>query len=316
MRSPLPARANRVVVVGSLNMDLVVRVPRLPAPGETVTGGDLLTAPGGKGANQATAAQRLGARVALIGRVGADDFGGRLLGGLSADGVDVSAVTRAEAPTGVALITVDAQGENAIALAPGANQTLSSAEVESAWVRLEAAQVCVAQLEVPLDAVATAFHLARSAGVATMLNVAPARALPDALLADTTVCVLNAGELAAVAGDGGVGADARERAGCLLARGVSAVVVTQGADETVAVTVDGGCVRVSPPRVVPVDTVGAGDAFVGCLAAFYSGPTVQALAEVLPWANAAGALATLSPGAQPALPTWAHLLNWTEAVVA
>jgi ribokinase len=310
MGSSLPATGNRVVVVGSLNMDLIVRVPRLPAPGETVAGGDLLTAPGGKGANQATAAQRLGGSVGLIGRVGDDAFATSLLAGLAAARVDVADVSRAEVPTGVALIMVDAQGENTIALAPGANDTLSSGDVESARERIEQADVCVAQLEVPLDAIATAFRVARSAGAATVLNVAPARALPEPLLAQTTVCVLNTGELTAVSGASALAADVRERASSLLARGVSAVVVTQGAQDTVAVTADGACLRVTPPRVTPVDTVGAGDAFVGCFAAFYRGLAVEALTDVLHWANAAGALSTLAQGAQSSLPTRQHLMGW------
>jgi ribokinase len=302
------APARRVLVLGSLNMDLLVQVPRLPAPGETIAGGKLLTAPGGKGANQAVAARRLGATVAMLGRVGDDAFGSRMVEGLLSEGIDVSLIGRSASPTGVALITVDAHGENTIALAPGANAELGPVDLEAAASRIVEAEVCVAQLEVPVDTVAAAFRVARAAGVPTLLNAAPARALPDALLADTTVCILNAGELAHVAGStspAGLADDARS----LLARGTAAVVVTDGPGDTLALTSDGTVLRVAPPRVEPLDTVGAGDAFVGCLAAVYAGLEPNTLAKAIASANVAGALATQQRGAQPSLPTRAAVFG-------
>lgn len=298
-------------------MDLVVRVPRFPAPGETVTGEDLLTAPGGKGANQAVAARRLGAEVALLGRVGEDAFGTALVNGLAAEGVEVALVERVSAPTGVALITVDAAGENTIALAPGANRRLARADAHTARDRIATADVCVGQLEVPTEVVAEVFGLARSAGVTTILNVAPAAALPADLLRHTTVCILNAVELDRVLGSHGGGATSLgERARRLLDDGVSVVVVTQGAHPTLAVTTAGERLEVAPPRVEPVDTVGAGDAFVGAFAALGGELAGAALLATLQWANVAGALATQQPGAQPSLPTRADLVRAIQAADA
>lgn len=310
----LPSGAKRVLVVGSLNMDLLVHVPRLPARGETVVGGGLLAAPGGKGANQAVAARRLGAEVALLGHVGADAFGTTLVDGLAAEGVDVALVQRVGVPTGVALITVDASGENTIALAPGANRHLSRADAHTASEWIASADVCLGQLEVPLKVVGEVFGLARAAGVTTILNAAPAAALPASLLRHTSVCILNTVELDRVSNDRGGGATSL--AACarrLLDDGVAVVVVTQGAQPTLAVTAAGEQIEVAPPRVEPVDTVGAGDAFVGTFAALCGALSGEALWATLQWANAAGALATQRRGAQPSLPTRADLARAIQA---
>ncbi|HHC08166.1 MAG TPA: ribokinase [Actinobacteria bacterium] len=245
-----------VVVVGSVNQDLVVRVPRHPIPGETVLGLGLSTWEGGKGANQAVVAARLGARVAFVGRVGADEAGGMLLAGLAAEGIDTRWVAVDGAvPSGTALITVDETGENAIVVVPGANHALGVADVRAAAETLEGAAVTLLQLEVPLEVVVEA---ARLAGGTVVLNPAPARELPGDLLGRVDVLVPNRHELAAL-----VGTDDPAAARAL---GVAAVVVTLGAEGAALVT-DEGVVEVPAPVVEAVDTTGAGDAFCGTLAA-------------------------------------------------
>lgn len=298
----------RVVVVGSLNMDLVVHVPRLPAAGETVVGTDFVRAHGGKGSNQAVAARRMAADVRLVGRVGADAFGDELIAALTAEGIDMKSVQRAERPTGVALITVDERGENTIAVAAGANAALRPSDVDQAAIA--AADVCIAQLEVPTDTVLAAFRDARANGITTLLNAAPARAdLPVDLWRVTTVCVVNVGELAMIEanpeGDGPESGGRDEvvaRAGRLLERGPRVVIVTRGADETLLLTAGHAARWSTPPRVTAVDTVGAGDAFVGTLAANLTDLTLEGLARAVAIANAAGALAATRRGAQPSLP--------------
>ncbi|HEX9014637.1 MAG TPA: ribokinase, partial [Chloroflexota bacterium] len=227
--SAIDNRPNRVVVLGSLNMDLIVRTEHLPAPGETVLGGRFSTAPGGKGANQAVAAARLGARVSIIGAVGADDYGRQLLGGAESDGVDVSHVRDVNEPSGVALIVVDAGGQNLIAVAPGANGEVVPSMVESADRAIRESDVLVAQLETPRDAIVTAAGIARHAGVPFVLNAAPARPDIGELLSLVTVLVVNESELAIILGhvvpEGQEGAAARQ----LLELGPSAVIVTLGA---------------------------------------------------------------------------------------
>ena len=224
---PAGAAALEVVVVGSLNLDLVVRVPRLPGPGETVSGQDVFRNPGGKGANQAVAAARLGRRVAMVGRVGDDDAGRELLASLEADGIGTTQVRAvAGVPSGTAFITVGDDGENQIVVSPGANARLTPEDVAEAGPALRAAAVTLLQLEVPLEAVATA---ARTAGGRVVLTPAPVRELPADLLGQVDVLVPNRVELAQLAGGPvpATVADAVELAGRLPAR---AVVVTLGAD--------------------------------------------------------------------------------------
>ena len=179
--------APSIVVVGSANTDFVVRAPRIPVPGETVTGGTFLRADGGKGANQAVAAARLGASVTFVARVGADEQGSATLAGLRSEGIDVRHLVRdAQAASGVALIMVDDDGQNAIAVAPGANARLTDDDVEAARPAIESADILLLQLETPLAAIERAVDIAADAGVPVILNPAPARALPDSLLARVT----------------------------------------------------------------------------------------------------------------------------------
>lgn len=293
----------RVLVIGSCNVDYIVECAVLPQPGETVLGSAMRTALGGKGANQAIAAARQGVPVRLVARVGDDAAGATMLAALASAGVDTTAVTRdARAPTGVALIAVDRAGQNLIVVAPGANRRLTPREARAALVGLTDRDVVLAQLEVPGDTVATAFHAARRAGARTILNAAPA--LPrDALvelLRLTTVLVVNAAEAALLTGrvveDT---ATARLAARALRDAGPELVVVTLGADGAVAV--DATRELVQPAfEVKAIDATGAGDAFCGALAAWLDR---LPLGEALARAAAAGALATVRRGAVPALPT-------------
>jgi ribokinase len=282
-----------IALVGSINLDIVVGVDRHPAPGETVLGDDRQELPGGKGANQAVAAARLGAEVAFVGRVGDDDAGRRLRDGLAAEGVDVTHVrVDADAPTGVALIAVDRAGENTIVVSSGANARVSAADVEAARDVLANAAVTLVQHEVPEEAVAAAIA---AAGGTVVLNPAPARPI----VAPVDVLVPNRGELEALAG----------RAGdpVALARSLDparAVVVTLG-NEGAAVIEGSRVERIPAPRVDAVDTTGAGDAFCGALAeALDAGAD---LVEAARWAVRAAAASVTRPGAQGGLPRRADL---------
>ena len=286
----------RVVVLGSLNRDHVVQVPRLPAPGYTVIGGGLLTFAGGKGANQAVAAARLGAQVAMVGRTGDDDAGWAITAALAADGVDVSGVSRDPAtPTGAALIMIERGGQNLIAVAPGANATVGETEVVDALERLRPDDILVLQLEIPVRAVESAVQQAASLGARVMLNAAPAAPIGPATLRSLDVLVVNEGEAQALAG-----IPPREAASALARRGPAAVVVTLGKHG--AVLSQGQSSLHVPPRAVhAVDATAAGDAFVGGLAA----ALVEGVGrrEAVWYANTAGAAAATVVGAQSSLPT-------------
>lgn len=295
-----PNRQRRVAVLGSLNMDLIVRTERLPGPGETVLGGEFHTAPGGKGANQAIAAARLGAAVSMIGCVGADEYGRQLLEVARSAGVVVDRVYTADLPTGVALIVVDARGQNSIAVAQGANGLVTCEIVEQAGESIASADIVVAQLEVPLEAIVAAAEVARNAGVPFLLNAAPAREDIGDLLPLVTVLVVNETELAIVGGREVAVGQEEAAAKELLGRGPKAVIVTLGDRGSVLVRGEGSIVIPTYPVQV-VDSTAAGDAFVGAVAARYSG--AQSLEAAARYASAAGALACTRPGAQPSLPT-------------
>ena len=290
-----------VVVVGGCNMDLIAHCARLPGPGETVLGDRFFTAAGGKGSNQAVAAARLGARVSFVGRVGADDFGLRLRRMQEDEGVDVRHLAHDdEAPSGVALIAVDARGENTIIVASGANARLGEADVETAAESIRGAKVLLIQLESPIPALDRAAALAARAGVPTVFSVGPAREVPPALLRHTAVLVANQREVGQMAG-----LQTRDLAGVeraarlLLARGVGAVTATLGAKGALVVDGDGTRTVLGFP-VRAVDTVGAGDAFSAGLAVALS--ERRPLDEAVRMANACGALAATRPGAQPSMP--------------
>ena len=288
-----------VAVIGSVNLDLVATTARLPGPGETVSGTAYAEHAGGKGLNQAVAAARSGAAVAMVGAVGDDDAGRRLRSIAADEGIDVEAIAIiAGSPTGRALITVDAGAENTIVVIPGANSLVRADAVPDA-------RVVIAQLEVPIDEVLAAFRCARASGARTILNPAPAQPLPDELVALCDFIVPNEHELELI---GGVDS--------LLDRGVGIVVTTRGArGVTTTVRTDTSSTERHQPAfpVTPVDTTGAGDAFCGSLAARLAAG--DELEPAIRYAAAAGALATTIDGAVPSLPyagDVAALLNSPE----
>ncbi len=286
-----------VAVVGSVNQDLVVRVPRHPRPGETVLGHDHFTAAGGKGANQAVAASRLGRRVALVGRIGDDAAGRALMTGLTGEGLDVAGVhIDPDAGTGLAVITVDPAGENTIVVSPGANARVTAADVDAAARAVRDAAVVLLQLEVPLEAVARA---AATAQGRVILNPAPAHPLEPALLAAVEVLVPNETELGVlVAADPPSDPDEAAAMAAELV-GPAAVIVTLGAAGAVVVSA-GTATHVPAPTVAAVDATAAGDAFCGGLAdAVARG---ESLEDATRWAVRVGAAATTRLGAQPSLP--------------
>jgi ribokinase len=290
------------VVVGSVNMDLVVRVASLPRSGETVTGRELLEIPGGKGANQAVAAARLGADSALLGRVGDDAFGAGLRRALEQAGVDTEAVrTTPGSRSGMAFIGVDDRGQNSIIILPGANVEVTPDDVRRAETMLAAADAILLQLEIPAETVAEAIRLGKRLGVRTVLDTAPIPEgdLPEDLWTADVVSP-NQTEAETLTGIPVRGPeDAARAAACLRERGASLVVVKLGA-QGAFVLGDGVAAAVPARRVMPVDTTAAGDAFTAALTlALVEGRDPVAATQ---FGCAAGTLATLTAGAQPAMP--------------
>lgn len=279
----------QLVVVGSANLDLIATAQRLPSPGETVTGSGYFEAPGGKGVNQAVAAARAGARVAFVGAVGDDHAGDVLRDVLAAEGIDIGGLATVSAPTGRALIGVSDDGENSIIVVPGANAHVTADHVARHRETIAAARVVLCQLEIPLESVIASFAMAAE-GAHRILNPAPAASLPDELSLLLTMVIPNEHEVALLGGE-----DA------LRAQGVDHVVVTEGARGARHVHA-AGVSRVEPHPVSPVDTVGAGDAFCGTVAARLS--LGDDVARALRAGAVAGALATTARGAVPSLPRW------------
>jgi ribokinase len=294
----------QLLVIGSLNMDLVVHVPSLPGPGETITGGSFEMAGGGKGANQAVAAARAGASVVLVGAVGTDDFGALLIDELAGEGVDVAGVARVdEAPTGVAGIAVDQAGENQIAVASGANHLLRASHVERAFGELDLGEArCVLlSLEVEDEVLVEGAARAAARGMAVVVNPAPARPLPPELLAQRPILTPNEGEAAALCGGG---EDPASAAAALVRSGAGAALVTAGA-RGVFVAAEGEVEQIEPPAVQVRDTTGAGDAFSGVLAAGLA--RGWELHRAARWATAAAALSVTKSGARGGMPTAADI---------
>jgi ribokinase len=292
----------RVVVIGSSNTDLIIKTDRLPQPGETIIGGEYATAAGGKGANQAVAAARAGGAVTFIARVGRDANGDFALAGFIAAGIDVEHVSRDPMrPSGVALIVVGRTGENIIAVASGANDRLSVADVRRAAGALARARIVLLQLETPMRTVEAAIELAAAAGVRVVLNPAPARRLPRRLLERVYLLTPNQGEAEFLTGiqvssitSAGKAADA------LLARGLQNVVITLGARGAL-VARPGSRQVIRGVRVKAIDATGAGDVFNGALAVALAEGT--SLIEAARFGSAAAAISVTRMGAQPSAPT-------------
>lgn len=299
----------RITVVGSINLDLVVTAPTLPGPGETVLGDSFTTVPGGKGANQAVAAARAGARCAFIGAVGQDDFAVPLRDNLVRAGIDLDGLRTVPGPSGVAFIAVDRAAENLIVVAPGANATLS-ALTESDLAAVAAADVLLCQLETPLSAVGQAMAAARTAGTAVILNAAPARPLPRGFLADVDLLVVNQGEAVTLAGRAGTPPELLQ----VLLDLVPRAVLTLGPRGAAYADRSGVRLQVPAPRIDAVDTTAAGDAFTGALAVAWARlrpgePRADpgAIEQALRWACAAGAVCAQRFGASTSLPTRAEI---------
>jgi ribokinase len=306
----LQERHMSVVIFGSINMDLVVRAPHLPSAGETLIGRTFFTAPGGKGANQAVACARLGAHARMIGRVGDDVFGEALRRSLRGYGVDVAGVTTQPGPSGVAAITVDDAAENTIVVAPGANATIGAADLALLDAALADARVLLLQLEVPLDAVVAAARLARQRGVAVLLDPAPAQPLPPELYELTDIITPNETEAAALVGfpiDDI--SEAARAAQALLGRGARRAIVKLGGRG--AYWADRAAGQLAPAfEVEAVDSVAAGDAFNGGLAAALDAG--HTFGEAIRWGLAAGALAVTKAGAQQSMPSREELAALLE----
>jgi ribokinase len=298
----------RIVVAGSLNADLTIYCERLPLPGETLHGSGFAVNPGGKSANQAVAAARLGGSVTLIGAVGSDPNGDMLVASTAGAGVDVSHVRRVAEPTGVAVISVEDSGENSIIISAGANGTLSPGAMDPALFH-GAGVVCLC-LEVPLETVLAAAQAGHDAGATVLLNLSPYAPVQDALARLTDVLLVNAHEASAFLGGmdmPSAGAPPTEwlaAASAFEARGLAKVLVTLGAAGSVVLDADnmaGPVVRIAPTKVDAVDTTGAGDAFTGAVAARLAAG--DSLADAARYASVAAALAATRKGTQTAYPS-------------
>lgn len=307
-----------ILVVGSLNADLVVRTPRFPQPGETISGEDLYVIPGGKGANQAVAATRQGAQVSMLGRVGKDNFGDFLLDNLQSNHVNIDYIQRDDASTGTAIIVVDTQGQNSIVLSAGANGKVSASDLETDAFADH--RLLLLQLEIPIPTVLSAAQRARERGLGVILNPAPAKQIPDELISIVDFLIPNETELSLLTGmDVSDIALAEVAAKSLLGRGARNVVVTLGGKGALIVN-DAHVEHIEPYPVDVVDTTAAGDAFIGGFASKLlvstniTDQTIPDLRNAVRYGCACGALATTKFGAQPSLPTKDDVEKFIEAV--
>jgi ribokinase len=292
---------NTIVVIGSSNTDMIVQTPHLPRPGETILGGIFSTAAGGKGANQAVACARAGGTVTFVARVGCDMFGEQALQGFRQDGIDVTHVKQDDtAPSGVALIMVDEEGENSIAVASGANGKLSIQDVQETAAVIKGAGIVLMQLETPLTTIEAAAEIANKNGVQVILNPAPAQPLSDDLLQQISILTPNETEAEMLTGICVNNEDSAQAAAqALITKGVNSIIITLGAAGAY-VHSDAFTGMVSGFKVNPVDTTAAGDTFNGTLAvALAEG---RSLEQAVTFANAAAALSVTKLGAQPSAP--------------
>ena len=299
------AANSQILVVGSVNMDLAVRCPHIPVPGETVLGSTLIESPGGKGANQGVAAVRLGGRTAMLGCVGTDAYGRTLRAALVDAGVAADHLLDRGTRSGVAIIEVSDSGENSIVVVPGANALLAPDDVERALDGMPEARLVLLQLEIPLETVIATARAARSRGLCVLLDPAPAQPLPDSLLGDVDILTPNQTEAALLAGLSAVGPDqAQEAARRLLARGPRSVLVKLGA-EGVLLAGPSDALLIPGWRLATVDSTAAGDCLSGALAVALI--ERRDLPDAVAFANAAAALSTTRYGAQDSMPTRAEV---------
>lgn len=305
---------NELIVVGSMNMDLIVKVKNLPAQGETITAGHFQEFPGGKGANQAIAAAKLGAIVSMVGRVGSDPYGEALLANLIANNVDTSFILKdSQSPTGIALITVDEAGRNTIVVYQGANGRCLPADVEAAEDIIKRANALVVQLEIPLDVMETALQVAKKHSLTTVLNPAPAQVVTESVLSNVDILIPNEVEATTLSGLPVVDPDtAFKAAEKLLRMGSHRVVITLGEQGAIYAGPEG---KLHSPAftVDAVDSTGAGDAFIAAFTvAWMEGIGIE---RTLRYACAAGAITTTRVGAQSSLPTRDEVSQFYDAVL-
>lgn len=293
-------------------MDLVVQVPDIPKPGETVLGRDFATYPGGKGANQAVAAARLGASVTMVGQVGEDLYGDALLKNLANEGVNTDCIFHdAQKATGIAMITVDARGQNSIAVASGANYSLTKDHIQKAWERIDDIDLLIMPLETPPDTIIEAARLAKERQAKVILNPAPARSLTSELLSFVDVLAPNEHEILQISEQTIPDENEPESAARLLiSRGVKSVVTTLGGEGVSIIEHDQEEVRLSAYHVDVLDTTAAGDSFVAALAVGLA--EGKSLVDACQYANAVGALTVTKMGAQPSLPTRSEVSDFIE----
>ena len=292
-------KTGKILVIGSSNTDMTIKSERLPAPGETILGGKFLMGAGGKGANQAVAARRLGGEVTFVCKVGRDIFGDNAIKGYEKEGIDTSHILRSDAPSGVALILVDAKAENSIAVAPGANGDLTPADIRNLRGVIAEASYLILQLEVPVETVLEAARIAHEAGVYVILNPAPACPLPEELFKYLSLITPNQTETALMTGIETDEASLDKAVDALRAKGVKDVIITLGSRGSLVCT--GGKNEFVPAcKVKAVDTTAAGDTFCGALCVALS--EGKSLTEAAAFATKASALAVQKMGAQDSIP--------------
>jgi len=302
-----------IVVIGSSNTDMIIKMPRIPKPGETILGGKFNTAAGGKGANQAVAAARAGGDVTFVARVGNDMFGQQAINGFKKDGINVkNVVTDTNEPSGVALIFVDEKGENSIAVASGANAELSVEDVNNAMKEIQSAKVVLMQLETPIETIRAGAKIAKNKGVKVILNPAPAQKLDDELLSLLDILTPNESEAELLTGIEVFDIQSAKKAGlALLEKGLETVIITLGSQGALLVTKSDSDL-IKGYEVEAIDTTAAGDTFNGTLAVGLADN--KNLKEAIKFANAAGALSVTKLGAQPSAPVKKDIITLLERI--